>query len=168
VSPVDGRAGSRLSFPDDSRVVSPVEAPLHDPCSQSLHSAHNSVSTQRAAISRQTTFRPILAVKSQTLRRDSLSDRADSGVSIAGRSEPRRPHTALAAYKHSGNPSTSSAISTPPASPRDVVAKQDPTTVAVQALLDPASPWDYETRQSCSVSWKAYVKSCASSRRRKT
>ncbi|KAF2173238.1 hypothetical protein M409DRAFT_62804 [Zasmidium cellare ATCC 36951] len=110
------------------RDVSPLESDL----------ANNPRSAPQPPPS-QPNSRPSTAVKHHP-RRDSGSERADSGVGgISHRPTPstdsqRAPPGSLTPKQ---SRSLGTALSTPPTSPR-ALARQDPATVAVNALLDPS------------------------------
>ncbi|KAF2214974.1 hypothetical protein CERZMDRAFT_105345 [Cercospora zeae-maydis SCOH1-5] len=140
VSPMEEPATFHGHYPSRQRSVSPVSPlPDHNPrmhvraesyTPQATRSAYHVASKyQRNVQSAQAINHP-----------DSVSERADSGVSITSRNEHRRQQPSQPSstyYRHRGKLSNASAISTPPLSPHDSLAKIDPTTVAVQALLDP-------------------------------
>ncbi|KAM3418500.1 hypothetical protein BST61_g4480 [Cercospora zeina] len=140
VSPMEEPATFNGNYPSRQRSVSPVSPlPEHNTrihvraeshTHQATHSAyHISNRYQRNVHSAQAIVHP-----------DALSERADSGVSITSRNDHRRQqpsHPSSTVYRHRGELSNASAISTPPLSPHDSLAKMDPTTIAVQALLDP-------------------------------
>lgn len=138
VSPLDERDVHRTSYMNNqSRSVSPLEAPARVHNRGDSSSTQDSSSTYRASPRRQSKPRRDIVAKRHVLRRNSSSDRADSGVGMSNRHDQHRPHTSTGAYKHANKLSNGSALSTPPASPHDFTTKIDPTTVAVQALLDP-------------------------------
>ena len=140
VSPIDERITYRGSYMQRQHSVSPIHTPS-EPSSrvhsrQESHHTQGSSSTYRATSSRQSNSQHGNVVRRLT-RRDSSSDRADSGVGMTSRNDMRHPAQAAIVQKHAGKLSNNSATSTPPLSPRDAPMRLDPTTVAVQALLDP-------------------------------
>lgn len=108
---------------------------------QDSESSQRTASTSRPVESRQLTSRPSMTLPRPIGRRNSSSDRADSGVGITNRSQDgKRPSPKTGVQKHVGklsNASAMSATSTPPLSPIEKPTKLDPATIAVQALLDP-------------------------------
>ncbi|GIZ40375.1 hypothetical protein CKM354_000371600 [Cercospora kikuchii] len=138
VSPMEEPVQYNGTYSSGQRSVSPLEPPVeHHPRThvraesytpQASHTAYHTAGRyQRNVQSAQAIVHP-----------DTLSERADSGVSITSRNDNRRqqPPTSMF-YRHGGKLSNASAISTPPLSPHDALTKMDPTTIAVQALLDP-------------------------------
>ncbi|KAK4507191.1 hypothetical protein PRZ48_000926 [Zasmidium cellare] len=130
VSPMEEPSRRISTF--SRRDVSPLESnPLSNPRSapQTSASAPNS--------------RPTTAVNvNHTSRRDSGSERADSGVggishrATASTDSQRSAPPGSLTPKQSATRSLIPALSTPPTSPRGI-GRQDPATVAVNALLDP-------------------------------
>lgn len=136
-SPVEGPVTYRGRYAQRQHSVSPIPSP--GPSVSRMHSRQESRNTQRSS----STYRASSSRQSHiqhgkngrlVTRSDSSSDRADSGVEMMSRSDYHYPLQFGATHKYAGKASNNSAISTPPLSP---LIRTDPTTTAVQALLDP-------------------------------
>lgn len=131
VSPIDERHHQLGSL--DHRPISPMES---DTSSRSRSSARTSIPAKGHSSARPSS-RPGTAVR-RAIRSDSGSERADSGVGIlhhpAGSLDGQRPLPRSATPKLSNSRPPISAISSP-SSPHGA-ARQDPVSVAVNALLD--------------------------------
>ena len=134
VSPVDEPHRHLGSF--DHRPVSPLE---NDPWSCRIPQIPFSVGDQCSSrTSPRPSSRPGTAVR-RAVRRNSGSDRADSGVGISDRSagsiDSQRPLSKSSTPKLTASRSPISAVTSPSTSPRGEF-RQDPVSVAVNALLN--------------------------------
>ncbi|EME49514.1 hypothetical protein DOTSEDRAFT_68324 [Dothistroma septosporum NZE10] len=134
VSPIDGpqrKLGSldrspRSPSEDDTRFLPKPQIP------RSIGDRHPSQPVSRPS------SRPGTAVR-RAVRRDSGSDRADSGVGISHRSassiDSQRPLPNSFTSKPTASHSSTNAITSPSTSPLRKDVRQDPVSVAVNALL---------------------------------
>lgn len=136
-SPIEGPITYRGRYAQRQHSVSPIPSP--GPSVSRMHSRQESRNTQRSS----STYRASSSRQSHVqhgnngrlvTRSDSSSDRADSGVGMMSRSDYHYPLQFAGTRKYANKASNNSVTSTPPLSP---LIRTDPTTTAVQALLDP-------------------------------